>query len=179
MVTENDTRVIDPEFAFYGPMGFDIGAVIANLLLAAFAQGGQEKVQGERAAYAGWILQQIPELWNHFVATFSHLVSERTLERSGDLYHPRVIEPTAAANYLKTRFEEIWQDTLGFTSAKMVRRILGLAHVEDMETIADESRRAKCEARALLCAREIILCRSKVTTPGKLVDLVHSFLVDK
>ena len=26
MVTEEDTRAIDPEFAFYGPMGFDIGA---------------------------------------------------------------------------------------------------------------------------------------------------------
>src|SRR5690606_32450588 len=32
-VTEEDTKVIDPEFAFYGPMGFDIGALYANLLL--------------------------------------------------------------------------------------------------------------------------------------------------
>ena len=29
MVTESETRVIDPEFAFYGPMGFDVGAVSA------------------------------------------------------------------------------------------------------------------------------------------------------
>ena len=34
MVTESETRVIDPEFAFYGPMGFDVGAIIVNLLLA-------------------------------------------------------------------------------------------------------------------------------------------------
>src|SRR5258708_26421933 len=33
MVTENDTRVIDPEFAFYGPIGFDLGAFFGNLLL--------------------------------------------------------------------------------------------------------------------------------------------------
>src|SRR5690242_2018891 len=37
MVTENDTRVIDAEFAFYGPMGFDVGAMIANLLLSYFS----------------------------------------------------------------------------------------------------------------------------------------------
>ena len=37
MVTENETRVIDPEFAFYGPMGFDLGAVIANLLMSYLA----------------------------------------------------------------------------------------------------------------------------------------------
>src|SRR3954469_6012297 len=36
MVTENETRVIDPEFAFCGPMGFDAGAIIANLLMAYF-----------------------------------------------------------------------------------------------------------------------------------------------
>ena len=42
MMTTEDTRVIDPEFAFIGPMGFDVGAVIGNLFLAYFAQGGHE-----------------------------------------------------------------------------------------------------------------------------------------
>ena len=30
MVNADDTRVIDPEFAFYGPMGFDIGARVGK-----------------------------------------------------------------------------------------------------------------------------------------------------
>jgi len=38
MAKENSTFVIDPEFAFYGPMGFDIGAFISNLLLNYFSQ---------------------------------------------------------------------------------------------------------------------------------------------
>ena len=38
MVTDSDTRAIDPEFAFFGPMGFDIGALIGNLLIAAIAR---------------------------------------------------------------------------------------------------------------------------------------------
>jgi 5-methylthioribose kinase len=33
MVTERETLVIDPEFAFYGPMGFDLGAVLGNLVM--------------------------------------------------------------------------------------------------------------------------------------------------
>lgn len=40
MVTVNSTQVIDPEFAFYGPMGFDVGAFIGNLILAYYAQDG-------------------------------------------------------------------------------------------------------------------------------------------
>ena len=33
LCTENDT-MIDPEFVFYGPMGFDLGMNIANYLMA-------------------------------------------------------------------------------------------------------------------------------------------------
>lgn len=40
MVTQESTQVIDPEFAFYGPMGFDIGAFLGNLILAFFSQDG-------------------------------------------------------------------------------------------------------------------------------------------
>lgn len=30
-INEKGIKVIDPEFAFYGPMGYDIGNVIGNL----------------------------------------------------------------------------------------------------------------------------------------------------
>jgi 5-methylthioribose kinase len=40
MVTTESTQVIDPEFGFYAPMGFDIGAFLGNLILAYFSQDG-------------------------------------------------------------------------------------------------------------------------------------------
>jgi hypothetical protein len=43
MVTADSTKVIDPEFAFYGPMAFDVAKILANLLLALFATYGLEK----------------------------------------------------------------------------------------------------------------------------------------
>ena len=33
-VKQDSTRVFDPEFAFYGPMGYDIGNVVANMIFA-------------------------------------------------------------------------------------------------------------------------------------------------
>jgi hypothetical protein len=47
--------VIDPEFAFYGPMGFEIGALLANFLLSYFSQPGHNNGDG----YADWVLQQV------------------------------------------------------------------------------------------------------------------------
>ena len=40
LVTPNTTHVIDAEFATYGPMAFDVGKFMANLLLAFFACDG-------------------------------------------------------------------------------------------------------------------------------------------
>jgi 5-methylthioribose kinase len=45
---------------------------------------------------------------------------------------------------------------LGFAACKMIRRILGFAHVMDFEAIEDPSRRAACEARALELARRLL-----------------------
>ncbi|MGE5495899.1 MAG: phosphotransferase [Burkholderiales bacterium] len=33
-VKPDSIRVFDPEFAFYGPMGYDIGNVVANMFFA-------------------------------------------------------------------------------------------------------------------------------------------------
>ena len=38
MCTTESTLVIDPEFAFAGPMGFDVGSFLANLMFSFFAQ---------------------------------------------------------------------------------------------------------------------------------------------
>ncbi|ESR36152.1 hypothetical protein CICLE_v100294801mg, partial [Citrus x clementina] len=48
MDTPNSTQVIDPEFAFYRPMGFDIGAFVGNLILPFFAQDGHAHEGNDR-----------------------------------------------------------------------------------------------------------------------------------
>ena len=59
MVTDTDTKVIDPEFGFMGPMAFDIGNYIGNLLLAYFSRPGWDANEQRRADYQEWLLQQI------------------------------------------------------------------------------------------------------------------------
>ena len=82
------------EFAFYGPMGFDIGAVIGNLLLAYFAQAGHEtepSASGRR--YRRWILDQVDQVWTEFAAHFLGLWRD---QHAGDLY-PAACSPTRQA----------------------------------------------------------------------------------
>jgi 5-methylthioribose kinase len=158
MATPEDTRVIDPEFAFYGPMGFDIGAVIGNLLLAFFSQEGHESWPGQRKEYRGWILQTIEETWNRFEQRFLELWREQA---SGDAYHASLFTDPGSLEALATEqrkyLHHLFHDSVGFAGVKMIRRILGLAHVEDLEAIKDADLRARCERKSLRLGRLLVI----------------------
>ncbi|TMJ39236.1 MAG: S-methyl-5-thioribose kinase [Alphaproteobacteria bacterium] len=167
MVTPLDTRVIDPEFAFVGPMGFDVGAVIGNLLIAYFAQAGHEERPGARTPYRHWILVQAEQVWRQFNKRFLELWDA---SKSGEAYMPELFtDPQGAVAFAaeKQRFmRSLFADTVSFAGIKMIRRVLGLAHTEDLESIKDPAVRASCERKVLNLARRLILDADKLTGIG-------------
>ncbi|WP_439367190.1 S-methyl-5-thioribose kinase [Bradyrhizobium sp. DASA03005] len=158
MVTDSQTRVIDPEFAFYGPMGFDVGAVLANLLMAFFASAGHERAPGERAAFEAWVLETVEQVWNQFARKFLDLWRAGA---AGDAYPPSLFPGEKGAARLEAEREAYMQrlftDVVGFAAAKIIRRIFGLAHNIDFELIEPSKRRAVSEARAVRLARAMML----------------------
>lgn len=158
MVTERDSRVIDPEFAFMGPMGFDVGAVLGNLLLNYFAQDGHATREAPRGAYQDWVLQTVEQVWTGFARKFRALWRQHGV---GDAYPAdlfRDAEGAAALEGERGRYlDRLLADSLGFGAAKMIRRILGLAHNIDLEQIADPDTRALCETRTLKLARRLMV----------------------
>lgn len=158
MVTESETRVIDPEFAFYGPMGFDLGAVLANLLMAYFASSGHERVPGERREFEGWVLETVEQVWNEFARKFLDLWRTKA---GGDAYPVSLFSGEQGAARLEIErqayMQRLFTDTVGFTAAKTIRRIFGLAHNIDFELIEDPMKRAISEARAVRLARGMMV----------------------
>ncbi|MET3838480.1 S-methyl-5-thioribose kinase [Bradyrhizobium sp. OAE829] len=167
MVTERETRVIDPEFAFYGPMGFDIGAVIANLLMGYLASSGHESSPGDRRAFEAWLLETVERVWTEFARKFVELWRA---EAKGDAYPPSLFAGADGAVRLEAERQaymaKLFGDTVGFAAAKIIRRILGLAHNIDFELIEDPKRRAVCEARSLRLARAMMVESSSFRTTG-------------
>ncbi|MEH2626729.1 5-methylthioribose kinase [Bradyrhizobium sp. AZCC 1719] len=167
MVTEGETKMIDPEFAFYGPMGFDIGAVIANLLMAYLASAGHERSPGERRAFEAWVLEAIENVWSELARKFLELW--RT-QAGGDAYPRTLFEGEAGAARLEAERQaymaRLFEDTVGFAAAKIIRRILGLAHNIDFELIEDPKGRAVCEVRSLRLARAMMVEAGSFPTIG-------------
>ncbi|XVE49261.1 hypothetical protein DITRI_Ditri01bG0068600 [Diplodiscus trichospermus] len=173
MVTRDSTQVIDPEFAFYGPMGFDVGAFIGNLILAFFAQNGYADQGNDRKSYKEWILKTIEDTWNLFHQKFTSLWDEHK-DGSGEAYLPAIYNNSELQKLIQEKYmKELFHDTLGFGAAKMIRRIVGVAHVEDFESIREGSIRADCERRALELAKTLLKKRREFLTIGEVISAIR------
>ncbi|CAN5128906.1 S-methyl-5-thioribose kinase [soil metagenome] len=156
MVTTDDTKVIDPEFAFYGPIGFDVGMLLANLWMAWLAEAGQRPA----APADPWLLEQAEAVWTGFAGRFADHWRGLAPDADHGALHALAKADTALREAaIAERLAAIWHDALGFAGCEIIRRILGLAHVADFESIADEGARADCERRALLLGRSLLVDR--------------------
>jgi 5-methylthioribose kinase len=173
MVTENDSRVIDPEFAFYGPIGFDLGAFFGNLLLSWYSQPGHATAEDNRVAHQEWILDQAKIFWETFRSRFLALWIDHA---KGDVYPGAMFSDREDAVTLQAArsafLDSLFADMLGFSACKMIRRILGFAHVIDFDRIQDASLRSDCEASALAMANLLLTQPEQFHSVDDVIDAV-------
>jgi 5-methylthioribose kinase len=162
LLNEEETKVVDPEFGFFGPMGHDVGSYLGNLVLGYAAQEYHAQDPDERAAYRQWIVDTLCETWNTFETEFLTLWEN---EGNGDW---------PSSLFRKKYMRQVLQDTAGFGAAEMMRRLIGLAHVHDFWTIEDDHVRAAAEGMALNIAQAWLMNRHTVTSIDDLVDIVTS-----
>ncbi|MDC9510507.1 S-methyl-5-thioribose kinase [Pseudoalteromonas sp. Angola-4] len=145
-VDTNTTKVIDPEFGFFGPVGFDIGSFIGNLLLNYCAQAGHIEEFVARRNYQTHLLSCIVESYNLFEQQWLTLIAnhstDRTLNTEG---YPQY--------FMKT----VLQDAIGYCGTELIRRTIGLAHVVDIDSIEDENTRLAVQKQTLSLGEQLIL----------------------
>jgi 5-methylthioribose kinase len=130
MLNQDDTRVIDPEFAFYGPIGYDVGAVLENLVLNYLSHYAHTPDLHERVEYQKYLLDMVREVWNEFARKFEELWVENTL---GELMparywdYPGGLE--AFAEFRHRYLQNLLHDTSGHGGCKMLRRMMGIVSV--------------------------------------------------
>lgn len=112
------TKAFDPEFAFYGPCAFDIGAVWANFYIAM-----ARSVALERTEHLEYLMELPSQTWNAFELRYRAL------------WPSRVDKRIFSDAYLEVLMKGWKVDALGYASAKMSRRIVGLAKTSDIETL--------------------------------------------
>ncbi|MFZ3589568.1 S-methyl-5-thioribose kinase [Bacillus sp. DJP31] len=153
-VSQTETKVIDPEFAFYGPIGFDIGQFTANLLLNALSLPEQDRDS---------LYHHVAKTWYVFSTTFSTLWKEESLE-----VYSRI------DGYLEFTLNQIFEDTIGFAGCELIRRTIGLAHVADLDGISNDELRISAKRKALSLGSQLIKSRQKIQSIEQLIEIVRS-----
>ncbi|MED1787536.1 S-methyl-5-thioribose kinase [Brevibacillus laterosporus] len=167
-VTQTSTKVIDPEFAFYGPIGFDIGAVIANLILNYAGQYGLQADIEKRESYRFYLLDTVENVWNEFVSQFVRLWHKQAEERSARV-------PDFWQDYVS----QVLQDTAGYAGCKILRRVIGLAGVADLNRIEQVEIRAEAERLALEIGQSLIINRKHFTEIADITASVRDIAAER
>ena len=173
MSTENESRVIDPEFVQYGPMGFDIGMLIANYLMAYFSQPAHRTVE-DCLRYQDWILGVIEQTAQSFNEEFTQLWQT---ERTGMLYPTALFEDQghSSSDACISVLDHLWRDAYSICGIEMHRRTLSLAHNADFEDIEDTAVRAPLEARNILMGVELIMNANSLESIKALTAIAKRF----
>ncbi len=147
-INKEHTFIFDPEFAFFGPMGYDIGNVIANIFFAWCNGDAVISDEEKKAEFCGWCLQTISGVVDLFVEKYNRVFDEYATDTMAKV-------PGFKEWYL----ERILSDTAGVAGLESIRRIVGMANVIDITTIPDEAKRARAERIVITLAKKYIMNR--------------------
>lgn len=147
-INKEHTFIFDPEFAFYGPMGYDIGNVVANIFFAWCHGDATIEDKEEKEQFCGWCLSVIEKVIDLFIEKYNQVFDEYATEIMAKV-------PGFKEWYL----EGILSDTAGVAGLESIRRIVGMANVIDITTISDKDKRARAEKIVITLAKNYIMNR--------------------
>jgi 5-methylthioribose kinase len=116
-------RAFDAEFGAYGPVGFDLGMLWGNYVLAAARAAALGAPARARA-----LLDLGRTTWTAFEGEWRALWPSRL--------DPRVY----GDGVLESQLTGFWRDAVTYAGTETVRRVVGFAKVADVETLPEAER---------------------------------------
>jgi 5-methylthioribose kinase len=154
-------KAIDPEFCFYGPVGFDVGALFGNYLIAQARAAAMRRPPD----FTAWLTTLIEGTWSAFAGELRRLWPDRRASFLSDLF-------------LEDWLTSVLQDAAGVGGCKAIRRIVGLAKVSDIQTLEGEAHLSAATA-VLRAASRWIKERSGVTRPCDLQEIAADVITQE
>ncbi len=175
MINQNETRVIDPEFAFVGPAGYDVAAVIQNLMLNYASHFAHTEDPEERADYQSWLLETMRAVWTGFAEKFEALWVKEG--EKGELAPKGYWDyPGGEADFARFRkhyLQNIFRDMVGTAGTKALRRMMGIVSVWDISSIEDPEKRAVAERFAIRVGRRWVKEMDEIRDIDAMLDVVR------
>ncbi len=161
--SEEETKVFDPEFAYYGPAAFDTGLLIGNLFINYISWDGKDDPPEKIRDYRTYLVTTINDLYTQFEQKF-------TANWNNDA---RDVMATVSG-YQEFYMRKLFVDTVAFAAMVMIRRVHGLAHNIDVDGIEDPERRKDVQITILEMAEELMMYRDFFSTVQDVTGFVKT-----
>ncbi|KQN44142.1 methylthioribose kinase [Serratia sp. Leaf50] len=160
-VAEGSLKVIDAEFGFYGPIGFDPGSAMGNLLLNYCGLPGLVATR-EAADGREQRLQDLRDLWLSFSERFLQLARDETQDVAFKV-------PGYAEYFLK----QVWHDAVGYCGSELIRRTVGFSNIADLKNIIDDDMRHECQRHAVSLGQWLIITAPQIDDIDALIARIR------
>lgn len=161
-VNQAGLKVIDPEFAFYGPMGYDIGNVIGNLV---FPLVVRKKCNEQSNNFIEWLVLCISQVYDLVKAELSSRYDKLV---TLDLYHNE--------KFKRDKMNEIMADSIGYAGTEIIRRSIGDTKVRELYTIKNTDQLVDVEKTLIIIGSNLIMNRFKIQDGKALIENIMSQL---
>jgi len=127
---------------------------------------GSQVGHQNNAHYSEWILNEIKNLWLLLKEKMTTLIlnkEESGLAGAGGeiLRGAPGTNSASKTQFLDQFFRNLLSDSMGYAACEMIRRIVGIAGVEDLQSIKDTTVKASCEKRGLGLAVKLMCTYSQ------------------
>ena len=159
---ETGLKVLDPEFAFYGPMGYDIGNVIGNLF---FSWANKAFTCPEQTEAIDALERVIAETYD---------LTREKLERKYDELVTLPFYRTAA--FRSGWLDSVMADSVGYAGTEIVRRTVGDSKVMEISSVTDPAQRIPLDRALVKLGVALIKRREQLHRGRELTELFRMIL---
>lgn len=160
-INKDGLKVFDPEFAFYGPMGYDLANVIAHTIFTKFHSIAMQEEGNEKEEFQEWTDSVIRESVDLFIEKFTKKYDEICTDCMAK-----------TEGFREYYLGQVIHDAAGVAGCELIRRIVGVAKVKDITDISDDALRAEQEKKMISIAKEFIKKRSEIFDGKQFLEIV-------
>ena len=151
-------KVIDPEFAVFGPIGYDLGNVLGHMF---FGLIYNEKVKGDHnitKRIEGQIEDFIGEVFRNLKIYFYN--------------NPVEDEMFNNPSYIKRKIKSIMADMYSYCGTEIIRRTIGDSQVLELTSIEDANLRIKMDRQLLQFGKYLINSPESINSTN-IIQIYH------
>ena len=160
-VKDDCMKIMDCEFAFYGPIGYDVGTIVANFIFAYI----YHLVITNDKNYTSFLYKVIDDIIklfkDKFITKFIHESIDVSVQNDG---------------FIEFYLLEVLKTSFGICGLEILRRTTGCAKVKEIESVTDEDTRKKMEYILLNLGMECIIYRDKLSEEDKFMKFIDNVI---